>query len=107
MTSYRYVGRILRSSSASRVRQDPQTINVDRGWAAERRDRRTRWLAGRGATATSGGEQPVEEHPVLQQRLAQLFRRHVLAAAPLSLEATALVGQPLLHLVQHLLDQLL
>src|SRR6476659_2954312 len=51
--------------------------------------------AGRGHVPWSGREQPLEERAVALERDAQVLRRDVLAAAPLGLEALALLGKAL------------
>src|SRR6478735_8983415 len=51
--------------------------------------------AGRGHVPWSGREQPLEERAVALERDAQVLRRDVLAAAPLGLEALALLGEAL------------
>src|SRR6185503_17413248 len=51
--------------------------------------------AGLGHVPRSGREQPLEERAVALERDAQVLRRDVLAAAPLGLEALALLGEAL------------
>src|SRR5690242_18318875 len=51
------------------------------------------------------GQQPAEERAVALERDAQVLRRDVLAAAPLRLEALALLGEALGEALHHRRDE--